>query len=488
MERKYAVDDGLALPALTAVPGAVAARTAPAAHLEATYLDTADRALLRARIALRRRTGGHDEGWHVKLPAEGGRLELYAPIDPLDPARLPDELARPLFSRVRGRPLVALAVLRTERRAVVVEDAAGGAVEVVDDRVVASDVAAGTLRAWREWEAEQVGEPGASAALLDRVDVLLRAVGARPSPSPAKLAQALGLDADARPAAPVTAGDALLAALRPLAGALHDGVAALVRDGDPDGTVAHELRKSLRRVRSLLALGPVAGPGGEALRERLRVLGDPLGEARDPIVAASVVEDLLGRIPADSPGLAAARERLVDRPRADLPAATAHAVEHLLSAEAAGAYAAIDDYLERGPDGRLAGHGAGALARAVDRVVARAIRRAGAAGTDLDELHAARRAARWVRFVVEGLAPTGLLRRRVRYERIARRAAALQDALGDHRDLALVRATLADESARWTAAGANAFVLGSLDAAARGRLPRLAARAGRRARSFARSR
>ena len=36
--------------------------------LTAAYLDTDDLRLARWRVSLRRREGGTDEGWHLKLP------------------------------------------------------------------------------------------------------------------------------------------------------------------------------------------------------------------------------------------------------------------------------------------------------------------------------------------------------------------------------------------------------------------------------------
>ena len=41
-------------------------------HLDAVYYDTDRLDLLRSKITLRRRTGGSDAGWHLKLPAGPG--------------------------------------------------------------------------------------------------------------------------------------------------------------------------------------------------------------------------------------------------------------------------------------------------------------------------------------------------------------------------------------------------------------------------------
>ena len=50
--------------------------------LTATYLDTPDLRLARWRVSLRRREGGSDEGWHLKLPLRAEtREELTFPLN-----------------------------------------------------------------------------------------------------------------------------------------------------------------------------------------------------------------------------------------------------------------------------------------------------------------------------------------------------------------------------------------------------------------------
>jgi inorganic triphosphatase YgiF len=100
IERKFDVDGSFALPDLTCLPR-VAAADEPVEHrLEAAYYDTADLRLARARITLRRRTGGSDAGWHLKLPvADGIRDEIRAPLSDT----VPGTLAALVRSRVRAR-------------------------------------------------------------------------------------------------------------------------------------------------------------------------------------------------------------------------------------------------------------------------------------------------------------------------------------------------------------------------------------------------
>ncbi len=68
-ERKYEADAAARLPELTGLPTVAAQSEADEFRLDAEYFDTADLRLLRAGITLRRRRGGHDAGWHLKLPA-----------------------------------------------------------------------------------------------------------------------------------------------------------------------------------------------------------------------------------------------------------------------------------------------------------------------------------------------------------------------------------------------------------------------------------
>ncbi|MCU1472155.1 CYTH domain-containing protein, partial [Amnibacterium sp.] len=292
IEVKYAVDERAVMPDLATVPGAEAVEPFDPVRLEAVYFDTADRVLVRARIALRRRTGGHDAGWHVKLPAAVGRTELQAPIDPAAPDVVPAAIRELVASRVRTAPLEPIARIATERTATVLHDASGaGAVEVVDDRVTATDIAAGVVRTWREWEVEQVGDDAdASAELLAAADPVLQAAGARVSPSPAKLAQALGGERIEKPGPATTAGEVVRRVVARLTEQLHRDVAALV-SGGPDEV--HRARKTIRRLRSVLALEEVTGEAGASLRGRLRPLGATLGDARDPVVGSRVAAELL---------------------------------------------------------------------------------------------------------------------------------------------------------------------------------------------------
>ncbi len=194
VERKYDVDSATPLPEWTAVPGVDAVTGGELRELDAQYLDTADAALARAGVALRRRTGGPDAGWHIKGPREGdGRVELGWPLG--DDDRVPDAVASTL-ARWTTDPLTPLARIRNDRTAYLLEGPGGVVAEFVDDRVRATDTRQGTEREWREWEVElgpaAPADAEGRAAFFAAVDEAVRAAGGRDASSDSKLARALG--------------------------------------------------------------------------------------------------------------------------------------------------------------------------------------------------------------------------------------------------------------------------------------------------------
>ena len=137
IEQKFDVDEDFERPDFGVLPGVTAA--APVVYrLAATYFDTAGDRLAANKITLRRRTGGTDEGWHLKLPkADGNRQELHEPLgDSAD--EVPGRLASRVAGVTGGRPLAPIAQLDTERTVVTLTRDDGRAVaEVADDMVTA---------------------------------------------------------------------------------------------------------------------------------------------------------------------------------------------------------------------------------------------------------------------------------------------------------------------------------------------------------------
>lgn len=195
VERKYDVDVTTPLPTWEAIPGVDAVTSGELRELDARYFDTHDVALSRAGVALRRRTGGPDEGWHIKGPREGdGRLELGWPLG--DDETLPDAVSAEIARWTTG-PLTPLARIRNNRTAYLLTGPAGVVAEFVDDRVRATDLRAGTEREWREWEMElgpaAPAEADAREEFFAAVEAAIFAAGGRDAASGSKLARALGV-------------------------------------------------------------------------------------------------------------------------------------------------------------------------------------------------------------------------------------------------------------------------------------------------------
>ncbi|MGL6236738.1 MAG: CHAD domain-containing protein [Segniliparus sp.] len=269
--------------------------------LRAVYFDTPDLRLLAEKITLRWRSGEAEEGWHLKLPASAGRIELQAraegcdPDRPPDPARMPDELADRLRAWTRSRELVPIARLVTLRE----ETEVPGAGTFCDDLVTATDLIGaghegGATTVWREWEFELVDDP--DPARVRRVDELVLRYGALPSASSSKVARALGRSAPPAKAAgpgrkPPSVGAFLAVRLKPM----RDRLCAQdfpVRTDEHDSV--HQLRVTTRTLRSLLqAFGPVLRKGQtKHVSDELRWLASELGTARDAEVRAERFESL----------------------------------------------------------------------------------------------------------------------------------------------------------------------------------------------------
>jgi inorganic triphosphatase YgiF len=125
-ETKYDVPAGLALPSLDAL-AQVDRAVAPAQEdqLEAEYYDTADLRLIRAGITLRRRRGGDDAGWHLKLPAgPDSRREIRLPLG-RSASRVPAELSRLVRAWTRGEPLRPVVQMTTRRQRVILLSQSG---------------------------------------------------------------------------------------------------------------------------------------------------------------------------------------------------------------------------------------------------------------------------------------------------------------------------------------------------------------------------
>jgi CHAD domain-containing protein len=482
VETTFDIDPNAELPDLTAAPGVAAVARVPTQRLVATYHDTPDLRLLRSRITLRRRTGGDDPGWHLKLPTDRGRLEVHAaPERPV--TRVPAELRSLTRSVVRREQLGVIARLTTWRRVerLLTEDG-GVLAEIARDDVVAEvmDGVPGTRDAstadkveWHEVEVELVD---GGDDVLEALTALLREAGARPAPIQSKIARALG-GLPAEPRARRRPRDRATSPGRGSAGAAamaycRTQVEEILRLDpyvrlDAEDAV-HQMRVAARRLRSALAtFRPVLDRRGtDPLRDELRWLGQALGDARD-------LEVLRDRFLTRLEGVAARDADLVRGPVAEQLASI---MDRRRSAALDEARRAMDsdrylDLLEALESLVAVPPFTAKAARPAARVLrsrlahdsARVLERAAAAdeasGSVRDAaLHDVRKAAKRARYAGEAVGPVlgGDA------DRVTKRMRQLQQILGVRQDGAVGREVLADVAREIHEAGGDTFTYGLL--------------------------
>jgi CYTH domain len=201
-ERKFDAAAGFALPDLAGLDGVTVVTGPQTYRLRAVYFDTADFRLAAARITLRRRTGGTDAGWHLKLPAGAdSRREVHAPLG-RGASSVPARLAELVAGRSGGQQLRPIARLATTRRLRRLAGRDGEVLaEVADDLVIgsrpapaAADPGGPGMPEWREasrWREIEIELVTGTRELLDSAGDLLRRAGAAPSAAASKLSRLL---------------------------------------------------------------------------------------------------------------------------------------------------------------------------------------------------------------------------------------------------------------------------------------------------------
>lgn len=475
VERKFDLGPDTGLPALDGLPGVAVVDPAERFRLEATYFDTDDLRLEANRITLRRRTGGDDAGWHLKLPGDGfARTEVHAPLGRSVRA-VPRVLQHQVAVLLRGRPLAPVATLANDRDVIRLRDQHGTLLaEVCDDHVTATAVGAGSadgepaVQRWREVEVELVaGDEALLSAVADR----LATVGAVPSRSASKLARALTRtpQVKAGPATPpkLPRGSAGREVTRYLAAQVAR-LAVLdpqVRADEPDAV--HQLRVTCRRLRSALAtFRPLVDRTvTDPLRDELAWLGTVLGDARD----AEVVRDHLVALLESQPRplvLGPVRRRITATCAARYRAAHRSAVAELDGARYHALLDRLDDLVSAPPLTDRAANPAGTELPALVRRAWRRTRRLAREAETLEPaerdlaLHEVRKAAKRARYAAESVA--GVCGRPAR--RFATAMEGVQQVLGDHQDTVVMRGEILIMMTAAAAAGEPTFSYGRLHA------------------------
>jgi len=500
IERKYESDES-GLPDLTGVAGIETVVDKGVAELDATYYDTLDERLASASITLRRRTGGSDAGWHLKLPVGPGvRDEVRAPLSP----SLPRSLAGLVRARVRGAELVPVVRLRSARDVRELVDGEGRLLaEVSVDAVRAERLSGGDGAVqWSEIEVELAD--GADPALLDQIEKRLRKAGVRRSTSESKLARALAETAPKKagkgkaeapgksgkpgkqgktkkraaktpatpatvvptltPITPGTAADHVLTYLRTQRDAIID-LDPAVRQDEFDSV--HRMRVATRRTRSAFkSFGKVLDREvTDPIGEELKWLAGELGVDRDREVLTDRVTAALDKLPRQLVvGPVRTRVRTWSHARRGGSRRRLIAVldgkRYLALLDALDALVAEPPLLEA-----AAGKPEKVLAKAVRKdfaKVAALVEEALAqpsSGPERDlALHEARKKAKRTRYCAEAAEaalgdPASAM---------VKAAKSLQNLLGDHQDSVMAREALRDIAGQAHAAGESGFTYGLL--------------------------
>ena len=469
-ERKYELADGVELPGWDGLVGVEALVGPEEQALEAVYFDTEDLRLARAGVTLRRRRGGHDAGWHLKLPVAGDSRDEVRVSDARAVRRRtpPAELVGLVRALTRGARLAPVAELATARRRWRLTDDDGQVlVEVVDDHVSAHTLGSSTSgMSWREVEVELGGH--GDVDLLDRVERRLLEADVRRSDARSKLGRVLGDRLPAskpvkRPGRKSRVGEVVVAYLREQAEAIVWGDPA-VRQDVPDAV--HAMRVATRRMRSALqAYGRVIDRAAtRELSGELKWLAGVLGGARDLEVLHSRFTRAVAELPAESVvGPVQARlTRYFAGREADARSALIAALD---SDRYLALLGAIDGLLADPPLTRLA---RGKARRELPALVGRAHRRVAehveaaegmASGDERDaQWHEARKAAKRLRYAAEAAAPA----LGEPADRLVKRVKRVQELLGDHQDAVVARPVLREIGMVAHLEGENGFTYGLL--------------------------
>ncbi|WP_327089314.1 CYTH and CHAD domain-containing protein [Nonomuraea sp. NBC_01738] len=447
IEDKFDVPSDYAVPNLAKLGDVIGPK---GYRLVALYFDTADLRLAVHGVTLRRRRGGADAGWHLKLPkAKGVRQEITHPLT-RSTKIVPAELEELVRAYTRGAALQPVAELATRREVTVVADGDIGLIEVADDRVKGTVFQDGKVERWREVEAEILG---GDEELLAKVGKRLRKAGATPSPASSKLGRLLQPAELPRTATEEgTAGEVVVAYLN---GQVRALLAQDPRVRRAEEDAVHQMRVAARRMRSALKAFRSIVPGTEAMQEELRWLGVVLGEARDLEVIRARFAGHLAELP---PELVAGpiRARLGDG-----LAAREHEVHGRIKEALSGErYYALLDALEQPFDlGEPAAKPAEKTLADVAAKNWRRVTRAYDAAQAIDDgerreiaMHDVRKAAKRARYTAEALGMHPL----------ATHAEAVQEALGLYRDGVVAQETLAKEAEAARQAGEDTFTYGVL--------------------------
>lgn len=468
VEHKFRVHGRFVLPRFDDIEGVGRVAHRGSVGLAATYFDTVDLRLVRDGVTLRRRTGGDDAGWHLKLPTKkaGVRDELRLPLDSGDGGTVPPlQLTGIVAVITRREPVTAVATLHTDRHTWAILGANDEPIaDIVDDNVSVVAPDGTTTARLRELELEVAG---ASSELVGKVINRVTASGATEGRFLAKVARALGPraaePADVPPPPSLSeadpAGACVSAHLAKHARALRKHDMGFRRDPSRPGDHVHQMRVAARRLRSgLRVFRPLLD------QEWATVLAGELRWAAHGLARLREAEVVLPRLASD------VRHAIDDEQRADaalqviqdeLRDDITNARQEALTAINSDRYLDLHDRLvEATRRPQLHERAASPAADALPPLVKAAWQRLERAATlvaensSSEQWHKVRLAAKRARYAGEAVTPA-LGQPAVAY---AKQVERLTDVLGEHQDAIDAARRVADIAAGQT--GDIAFDLG----------------------------
>jgi CHAD domain-containing protein len=452
-EDKFEVDPDWVMPQLTELVPDGGRLDQQTRKLDNTYFDTPGAGLRLFGITLRRRVGGSETGWQLKVPSGTARTELQSGSRT---RTLPPALGKGVQGLLAGENLDAVAKIKTTRTAYRVVNADGDLVlEIADDQVESGPPDGDSmLHSWREVEIE-VG-PAGNKKDLKRARKLLLAAGVSPNASKTKLDRALGpalSDGQARAAKAGTVGELVTAYVATQCQILASNDVGM----RTDMPAIHKTRVAVRRLRSTLRIFAKVfkSSPAEELDEELSWYADALGEVRDRDILSTRLIKQIAELPPDQ-----IRGPIEAEITNKLAAERQEAMERLNEAMCTPRYMHLVQLLRAWhtapPLTRAAGKKAKSAVRYVDKAMRKAEKRLRKAD-DIEQLHRARKAMKRARYAAELVEPAdkGM-------KAVARDAEEMQTLLGEHQDAVIAARFLAEVSSADGISEGSGFTYGVL--------------------------
>ena len=453
-ENKFEVDADWVLPQLADLRPDGGRLDHAVRKLDNTYFDTPSAGLRLFGITLRRRVGGSETGWQLKVPSGTARTELQSGSRT---KTLPPAVAAAVAGLLAGESLGPVAKIVTTRTAYRLLNAAGDLVmEIADDQVESGPLdGESTLHSWREVEVE-LG-PAGTEKDLKRASELLRASGAAPSAARTKLDRALGptsQDGQAPAAEHGTVGELVAAYVAAQCDVLASNDIGL-RTGAPE---VHKTRVAARRLRSTLRIfgDTVDAAPAEELNDELVWYAGALGEVRDRDVLSRRLIEQIAELPPEqvrgpveaeiTKSLATERDVALQRLN---EAMGTRRYQHLMQL--------LRGWKAAPPLTDAADKKTKAAVRYVEKAKRKADKRLRKADDDIEQLHRARKAFKRARYAAELVEPADS-----DMKAIARDGEEMQTLLGEHQDAIVAANFLATMSADGEIEAGSAFTYGVL--------------------------